>query len=81
MTSNVTAGKERGIASRSSPISILFALLEKGTKVKKRTGQEGHKQSASKLFSKAENTVRALVSKTLARIDIECFLTNITGVA
>lgn len=61
----------------------LFALpsWEKGTKVEQRTGQESHKQLANKLFIKAKNTVWALVSKTLARIDIKCFLTNITGVA
>lgn len=54
---DMTAGKDGGIASRSSPISILFASLEKGTKVEQRTGQESHKQSANKLFSTAENTV------------------------
>lgn len=47
MTSNMTAGKERDSASRSSPISILFALLEKGTKVEKKTGQESYKQQTN----------------------------------
>lgn len=55
MTPNMTAGKEGGIASRSSPISILIVLLEKGKKVEQRTGQESHKQQTNCLAQRKYN--------------------------